>query len=295
MPTDESAAPEMRPVETVRTVELPPDASPADPTAPSGGVALAHEVLGSGPALFLVGAPVGRTGFAALARELASQFTVITHDPRGIDASTGASGSPTPTPEVLADDLAGLINHLDTGPARFFGSSGGAVTLLALLARHRGLAVRTVLHEAPLLTLLDDPALTRRAKDAFAVAEQDPQLATQEFSDLTGAGHSTGPEDALPEHTPLPPLPDAALDRNRYFLGQMAGPTMLHQPDFAALTGQDLVIAAGRRSHHQLARRASAALAERLEVPLQDLPGNHLAPSIDPLEFAAALSPLLAG
>lgn len=47
---------------------------------------IAFGVQGEGPLLFLVGAPAGRAGFAALAQELAGRFTVVTHDPRGIGA-----------------------------------------------------------------------------------------------------------------------------------------------------------------------------------------------------------------
>ena len=39
-------------------------------------------VRGCGPLLYLVGAPVGRSGFAALAEYLADEYTVVTHDPR---------------------------------------------------------------------------------------------------------------------------------------------------------------------------------------------------------------------
>ncbi|MFB7501570.1 tetratricopeptide repeat protein [Streptomyces sp. NPDC056161] len=44
---------------------------------------IAFSVQGEGPLLFLVGAPAGRAGFAALAHELAGRFRVVTHDPRG--------------------------------------------------------------------------------------------------------------------------------------------------------------------------------------------------------------------
>ncbi|WP_198533680.1 MerR family transcriptional regulator [Streptomyces odonnellii] len=53
---------------------------------------IAFGAQGEGPLLFLVGAPAGRVGFAALANELAGRFTVVTHAPRGIGASRRGPG-----------------------------------------------------------------------------------------------------------------------------------------------------------------------------------------------------------
>ncbi|GAA3850052.1 alpha/beta fold hydrolase [Streptomyces sedi] len=255
--------------------------------------ALAFDVRGEGPPLFLVGAPAGRAGFAALARELAERFTVVTHDPRGIGDSRAVTGMAAPTPEVLAEDLAALVDRFTGGPALFVGTSGGAVTLLELATRHPQLVNRAVLHEPPLVTLLDDADLTSRATAAFAVAEGDPQRAVQEFYDLSGAGHHTGPGETPPPHLALPELPAGELDKNRYFLGRMAGPSVLYAPDIEAVRRVPLTLCAGALSHHQLARRATRALADRLELPLVDMPGNHLGASTEPAAFARAVLPLL--
>ncbi|MET9771289.1 hypothetical protein [Streptomyces sp. NPDC006415] len=42
-----------------------------------------------------------------------------------------------------------------------------------------------------------------------------------------------------------------------------------------------------------MARRATRALAGLLELPLIDMPGNHLGASAEPAEFARALGLLL--
>lgn len=90
---------------------------------------IAYTIRGTGPLLYLVGAPVGRSGFAPLAEQLADEYKLVTHDPRGIDASVAQPGASEPTPQVLADDLAALARHVGE-PATFFGASGGAVTVL---------------------------------------------------------------------------------------------------------------------------------------------------------------------
>ncbi|MFD4025244.1 alpha/beta fold hydrolase [Streptomyces sp. NPDC058576] len=254
---------------------------------------IAFDVQGEGPLLFLVGAPAGRAGFAALAHELAGRFTVVTHDPRGINASRAVEGMAAPTPEVLAEDLAALVDRFTGGPALFVGTSGGAVTLLELGKHHPDLVGRAVLHEPPLVSLLDDADLAARAAAAFEAAEADPQRAVQEFFDLSGAAHHTGPDQTPPAHLALPGLPVEELDKNRYFLGRMAGPTVFYVPDVEAIRRVPVTLCAGSLSHHQMARRATRALAGLLELPLIDMPGNHLGASSEPVEFARVLGLLL--
>lgn len=254
---------------------------------------IAFNVRGEGPLLFLVGAPAGRAGFAALAGELEHRFTVVTHDPRGIGASRATPGMAPPTPEVLAEDLSALTDTFTGKPALFVGTSGGAVTLLELARRHRELVGSAVLHEPPLVSLIDDPDLSRRAAEAFAVAEADPQRAVQEFFDLSGAAHHTGPDQVPPAHMPVPDLPSEEIDKNRYFLGRMAGPAVFYEPDLQAVRQVPLVLCAGASSHHQMARRATHALAGLLGRSVIDMPGNHIGASAEPVKFARALVPLL--
>ncbi|MEV0012938.1 alpha/beta fold hydrolase [Streptomyces sp. NPDC047973] len=254
---------------------------------------IAFSVQGEGPLLFLVGAPVGRVGFAALALELAGRFRVVTHDPRGIGESRTVEGMAAPTPEVLAEDLAALVDRFTGGPAQFVGTSGGAVTLLELARQHPDLIGRAVLHEPPLVSLLNDADLTDRAAQAFAVAETDPQRAAQEFFDFSGAGHHTSADQVPPPHMALPELPTPELDKNRYFLGQMAGPTVFYVPDIEATRRVSVALCAGALSHHQMARRSTEALADQLGLPLFDTPGNHVGASTEPAEFARAVSALL--
>ncbi|NEE36802.1 alpha/beta hydrolase, partial [Streptomyces sp. SID7982] len=87
------------------------------------------------PPLFLIGHPMDASGFAALAARFPDR-TVITYDPRGLGRSTRADGRVDYTPETLADDVHAVITKLGAGPVEMFASSGGAVTALALVARH---------------------------------------------------------------------------------------------------------------------------------------------------------------
>src|ERR1700753_1608725 len=87
------------------------------------------------PVLLLIGSPMGATGFSTLAGHFTDR-TVVTYDPRGAERSKRTDGALQTTTEEQADDLHRLISALGTGPVDIFGSSGGAVNGLALVARH---------------------------------------------------------------------------------------------------------------------------------------------------------------
>ena len=104
------------------------------------GSRIACSIEGNGPCLFLVGAPVGIRGFSQLASVLRDRFTVVLHDPRGIGLSTNnATGQISP--QLLASDLAALIQRIATGKVLIFGASGGAVTAIELLCHHAPLLI----------------------------------------------------------------------------------------------------------------------------------------------------------
>jgi NADPH:quinone reductase-like Zn-dependent oxidoreductase len=109
---------------------------------------LYYEVRGSGPLVVLVGAPMDADAFAPLAELPADDCTVLTTDPRGVKRSRLIDGG-TSTPEQRADDLARLIQHVDAGPATALGSSGGAVSVLALAQRHPEVVRTAIAHEPP--------------------------------------------------------------------------------------------------------------------------------------------------
>ena len=89
----------------------------------------------SGP-LLLLGAPMPAADFAPLAEALASDHAVVTTDPRGIANGSLDDPQQDSTPELRADDVAAILDDLDAESADVFGSSGDAVTGLALVSRH---------------------------------------------------------------------------------------------------------------------------------------------------------------
>jgi pimeloyl-ACP methyl ester carboxylesterase len=96
--------------------------------------------------------------FAPLVGLLAADHTVLTTDPRGIHRSSVDDPDQDSTSELRADDLSRLMAHLDVGPAAVLGSSGGAVTALALAQAHPEQVHTVIAHEPPLIELLPDRA-----------------------------------------------------------------------------------------------------------------------------------------
>jgi pimeloyl-ACP methyl ester carboxylesterase len=113
------------------------------------GTKIAYEVQGSGPPLILVDGAMCYRGMGpmpALAKRLASRFTLVLYDRRG----RGESGDTPPwSAEREVDDLAALIKAVG-GSARLFGISSGAA--LALDAVARGLPVPSLaVYEPPFI------------------------------------------------------------------------------------------------------------------------------------------------
>ena len=140
---------------------------------------LHYEVRGQGPLLVLVAAPMDARSFAPLADLLAADHTVLTTDPRGINRSLVHHPERDSTPEQRADDLSRLITHLDAGPAAVLGSSGGAVSALALVQAHPEQVHTVIAHEPPLLQPLPN-------RDELHAATEDI-IATHLSGDRVGA------------------------------------------------------------------------------------------------------------
>jgi len=141
----------------------------------SGG-RLYYEVRGSGPLLLVIGQPMTSAAFGPLADVLAEHHTVVTYDPHGLGESTVDDSSLDVTPEIQADDLAGLVDAVGGGPANVFASSGGAVAALALAARYPAKVHTVVAHEPPVTELLPDAPHVRAViddiEDAYRGAAQ---------------------------------------------------------------------------------------------------------------------------
>src|SRR5262245_8028667 len=119
-------------------------------------VELYYEVRGTGPPLMLIMGATGDAGhFSTVADRLAGEWTVLTYDRRGNSRSSSPPAWSTTTPEEQADDAAGVLRALESAPAAVFGTSSGAICALSLLIRHSELVQAAILHEPPMLSVLE--------------------------------------------------------------------------------------------------------------------------------------------
>ncbi|MGY1625258.1 alpha/beta fold hydrolase [Geodermatophilus sp. SYSU D00965] len=270
------------------------------------GAVLTYDVRpGPGPVLLMVGSPMGAAGFGTLAGYFPDR-TVVTYDPRGVERSRRTDGADRSTPEEHADDLSRLITALDAGPVDVFGSSGGAVNALVLVARHPEQVRTLVAHEPPAIVALPDGetalAATRHVDGTYRRSGFGAGMA--EFIRLVG---HRGPVPADWAATPADPaafgLPtEDDGSRDDVLLGQNLISCTTHEHDFAALRAAStrIVVAVGAGSEGQLARRGGEAVAERIGVEPVEFPGDHggflggeYGQTGEPEAFAAALRRVL--
>ena len=270
------------------------------------GAVLHYDVRDGGaagrPVLLLIGAPMGASGFAALAEQFADR-TVVTYDPRGTERSQRTDGEPPGSaPEDHAEDVRRLVQALGAGQADVFASSGGAVNGLALVARHPRLIRTLVAHEPPAAQELPDhePVLATCAgiRETYQRSGYGPAMA--KFIALVSY---TGP---IPPGFPGQPAPDPAAfglpaqddgSRNDPLLGLHMTACAAYHQDFDSLSAAPtrIVLGIGTQSGQLLAGRAASAVAERLGTTPVTFPGGHDGFHTDPGAFAAVLRTVLDG
>ncbi|GLP77150.1 hydrolase [Mycobacterium antarcticum] len=245
------------------------------------GARLHYEVRGHGPLLLVIGSPMAAAEFAPLAHAMAHDHTVVTYDPRGFAGSPVDDPNSPSNPDLRADDVVAILGALGAESADVFGSSGGAVTGLALVARYPDRVRTLVAHEPPLLELLPDAeqqrAATRDITDTFRT--EGLHAAWMKFMVHAGfdveafGSDNAGPPE--PHGAPVNPEQELA-EGARFFIHDLA-PTTQYLPDFEALRASStrIVIGLGAESGHLLTHRTSVAVAERLGIDTTEFPGDH--------------------
>jgi len=254
---------------------------------------LYYELRGSGPLVAIVGAPMHAAPFAPLADLLAADHTVLTMDPRGHFGSVLDDPEADSTPPLRADDLARLLKHVDAGPAIVLGSSGGAITALALVQAHPQLVQTAVIHEPPLLRLLDD------GEHQMALNEE--TIATYAGGDALGAVRKfmanagfVMPEEVFLQVFGGEKSPQEVAGDRFFYLHELRG-TANWLPDLDVLraTPVHLIIGIGETSAGQVCDRASRALAAALKLEPVLFPGGHGGFMEDAAKFADRLREII--
>ncbi|HEY7048488.1 MAG TPA: alpha/beta hydrolase [Jatrophihabitantaceae bacterium] len=253
----------------------------------TAGATIAYDVHGplptadGRPPLVLIGQPMDASGFATLV-SLLPERTMVTYDPRGLGRSTRDDGRVDQTPTVQAADVHAVIEAVGGGPVDLFGSSGGAVTALAVVAAYPGDVATLVAHEPPLIALLPDAAAAERARagvrDAYEAGGSGVGMAAfiamttwpGEYTDAyfaraaaDPAAFGTSTEDDGSRDDPL--LSDRSWAISSY------------RPDVDALEAAPtrVLIAVGEETGDTVTGRTSAALAELLGQQPTVFPSHH--------------------
>jgi pimeloyl-ACP methyl ester carboxylesterase len=254
------------------------------------------------PPLFLIGSPMGASGFGTLA-SLFTDRTIVTYDPRGVERSKKSDGSNTSTPEQHAEDLHAVIQAAGGGPVDMFASSGGAVNSLALVAAHPTDVRKLVAHEPPDAAVLPDRDNALAAVRAINEAYRKGGFGVGMARFMATTNHR-GP---FPNGFADQPAPDpqafgmSADDdgkRDDPLLQQNTISCTSFEPDFDALRAAptQIVIGAGEESDGQMASRAAHVVAERLGTSVAIFASGHggFSPGWGkPEEFAAKLREVL--
>ncbi|WP_433682877.1 alpha/beta fold hydrolase [Nocardia sp. CA-119907] len=233
------------------------------------------------PPLFMIGQPMDATGF----RTLTSYFpdrTVVTYDPRGLGRSLRKDGRVDNSPTVQADDVHAIIGALGAGRVELFGSSGGAVTALALVAAHPDDVTTLVAHEPPLIPVLPDAAAAEHARaqvrDVYEAKGAGAGMAS--FIAMTSwQGEFTDDYFAQPVADPaqfgMPTEDDGSRDDP--LLSDRSWAVSGYRPDVAALAAAPtrIVIAVGEESAGTFTGRTSEAAAALLGQPATVFPSHH--------------------
>ena len=258
---------------------------PENHTLEVPGVVLHYDVrcnaASTQPVLLLAGSPMGATGFGTLAGHFTDR-TVMTYDPRGAERSKRTDGALQTTTEEQADDLHRLILALGAGPVDVFGSSGGAVNALALVARHPEQVRTLVAHEPPSVEVLKDHEEAMAACEAIHETYLRAGFGPAMAKFIAFVSHE-GPLPAAFADQPAPNPADFGLPteddgrRDDALLGLNMISTPGYQHDFDALRAARtrIVIGVGAESATVIAGRAATAVAGRLGTAPVTFPGGH--------------------
>ena len=259
------------------------------PRVTVNGAELYFEVRGTGPPVLLIMGATGDGGhFDAFADLLADEFTVVSYDRRGNGRSPVPAGWQTTSPEEQADDAAGLLEALGTGPAAVFGTSSGGTFALCLLVRHPARVRGAILHEPGLYALVDFDAVRgpQRALLQEALERGGPPAAVERLLCYVAG------DDGWNRLTP------ALRERLRATAGTLfdveLGSYELYLPDeetLAALsTPVSLLVS---ENGLPFSPEITSRLGERLGVEVATTPGTHAAYHDHPYELAEAVRPFL--
>jgi pimeloyl-ACP methyl ester carboxylesterase len=243
-------------------------------TVEAGGVALAVDDRGAGPAVALVhGAASSRAVWEETIAALGDGVRTIAYDRRAY----GDSGAPEPytgtTVGEQADDLAAVLRDRAAAPAVLVGHALGALIALDVALRHAGLVRGAVLIDPPLLWLSPrGPEVVGDLRDAIERGARDggPGGAVESYLEHLGGA------DAVDLIGPAR-LAAARADARAFAADLAAGPSWSATRRELRAVAAPVRVVTGWRSP-AVWREVSAALADLLPAAkLVELEAGHFA------------------
>jgi pimeloyl-ACP methyl ester carboxylesterase len=235
----------------------------------------------SEPPLFIIGSPMGASGFQTLASHFPDR-TVVTYDPRGAERSKRTDGAAETQVAEHADDLHRVIAAVGRGPVDLFASSGGAVNALALVERHPDDVRTLVAHEPPASSQLPDReaalAAARDIHETYLRRGHGPAMA-KFIALVMHRGEIPADWTAQPDPDPRMLGMSAEDDGSRDdpLVGQNMVSCNSYEFSYDKLRAAStrIVVAAGDQSTGTLASRGAFVVAERLGTAPQMFPSGH--------------------
>lgn len=254
-----------------------------------GETKLYSEVRGAGPSVVLVPGATGDGGYLEpLAEALANEFTVVTYDRRGNSRSPRPEGWSQTSNEEQARDLVELLRALNLAPAVVFGNSGGAINALCAALEHEPFFSGALLHEPPLLSVLDHPEEVQGILQPLienAMSKGGPRAAMEAFVAFV-AGES------------IRPLPQSVIERmlsnGEVFFGLEFGTFESWRPDEQRLRALSIPVRllVGEESPPFFGE-ASSWIVKRVGGDLVRTPGGHVGMIDKSHDFAEVVRSLI--
>jgi pimeloyl-ACP methyl ester carboxylesterase len=254
------------------------------------GTDIYFELRGSGPSvLFISGATGDASHFEGVADLLADEFTVVTYDRRGNSRSPRPEGWQTTSTEEQADDAAGLLIALGVAPAAVFGNSYGAIFALDLVIRHPEVTRAVILHEPPLISVLERPDEPQAAVGAAVekgMASGGSPAAVESFLRFVAG-------DANWEHLEHD-LRERMRANGETLFGIEMGKFEPYRPDDATLAAIPVPVQVlVSEESPPFFTEVATWLARRLGVELARTPGTHTPQFDNPEELVRTIRPFL--
>lgn len=237
------------------------------------GAQLHYETRGDGPPLLIIQGGISEAGATdQLAAELASHYTVISYDRRGLSRSTPTSAVPV-TMSRHAEDAVHVLTAVSSQPARIVGASIGALIGLHLAMQHPDRVAGLIAHEPPMSAVVREHDREEALDTVAELAREDVQAAIQHMAGLQG-------EQPAPEDGAQPAAPVGDTKQNlRWFFDHDFPAVRAATLDASQLTTvaqpTNILPTGGAAPPQRWEYRCAHQLAQQLHRPFVTMPGGH--------------------